>query len=249
MSDPLACCNTSADGAQFDKSADRVRGMFGEIAHRYDLANTVLSGGVHHLWRRTLLARLAARGPKRILDVCTGTGDLLRGLGSIAGPDGTVIGADFCMPMLEVAATKVVDAGGRIPLCQGDALALPFPAAAFDAVTVAFGVRNFESLPRGLSELWRVLAPGGTLSVLEFGQPRQPIFRALYNWYSRVLMPRIGGLVTGRRAAYRYLPETAKEFPCGDQFLEAAAPLGPLNATAHSLTFGIAYLYEITKVK
>lgn len=212
--------------------------MFGEIAPRYDLANTALSFGIHRLWRRALLKMLPGPlpAPGRALDLCTGTGDLLPAL---HGKAAQVIGADFCMPMLKEGARRH---GLNFPLVQADALKLPFADYAFSLITVAFGVRNFENLVDGLREMRRLLTPGGYLLVLEFGQP-QGAFGAIFRFYSRFIMPMIGGLLTGNREAYRYLPETAAKFPCGERFERILADAGYKVIGARALTGGIAYCY------
>lgn len=216
--------------------AHDVQRMFGSIASRYDLTNTVLSGGIHHVWKRRVVRRVP-RGVGPVLDLCTGTGDLLPLLERRCRE---VIGGDFCLPMLEQGRAR-----GRATaaLVQCDALRLPFADQTFAAITVAFGVRNLEDLSRGLAEMYRVLAPGGRLVILEFGQPRWAPFRSVYNWYSRRLMPLIGGCLTGNRAAYTYLPETAKLFPCGEAFAERLRDVGFTPRETTALTGGIAYLY------
>jgi demethylmenaquinone methyltransferase/2-methoxy-6-polyprenyl-1,4-benzoquinol methylase len=218
--------------------AKNVQSMFGSIAQRYDLANTVLSFGVHHLWKRRAVKALPHPPSGRILDLCTGTGDLLVLLRKRFP---SVVGADFSLPMLRVG--QVRPGHQELPLVQGDALRLPFPDKSFDGVTVAFGVRNLESLSLGLSEMARVLKPGGALVVLEFGQPPGVLFGALYRWYSKWIMPHIGGGLTGNKDAYNYLPETAAEFPCGQRFVDQLTQCGYVNSSVQTLTFGIAYLY------
>jgi demethylmenaquinone methyltransferase/2-methoxy-6-polyprenyl-1,4-benzoquinol methylase len=217
-----------------------VQRMFGSIAARYDLTNSVLSLGIHHLWKH-LVVRRVPRGAGPVLDLCTGTGDLLP---LLERRTTGVVGGDFCLPMLERGRER-----GRsdAPLVQCDALNLPFPDRTFTAVTVAFGVRNLEDVRRGLKEIRRVLTPGGKLVILEFGQPTWAPFRAVYNWYSRVLMPWIGGLLTGNRSAYTYLPETAKAFPSGGDFEVILREAG-FSATRYDpLSGGIAYIYEGTR--
>jgi demethylmenaquinone methyltransferase/2-methoxy-6-polyprenyl-1,4-benzoquinol methylase len=207
--------------------------MFSSIACRYDLANTVLSMGIHHLWKRSI----AQAVPKNsaVLDLCTGTGDLLPLLKKRAG---TVIGADFCFPMLEIASKR-----SKIPLCQADALNLPFTDAQFDAVTVAFGIRNLEDRAKGLSEIYRVLRPGGILLILEFGQPTIPVWSELYIFYSKFIMPLIGSALTGNKFAYEYLPETSKAFPSRELFSAELKESGYTNISYRSFSGGIAYLY------
>lgn len=218
--------------------ASKVQQMFGSIAERYDVTNSVLSFGIHHLWKRWVVKALPLPPTAKILDLCTGTGDLLR---LLRGRFTTVLGADFCLPMLQVGQARPGHAG--LALIQGDALRLPFQDAAFDGVTVAFGVRNLESLESGLGEVRRVIRPGGALVVLEFGQPRGFLFGPLYRAYSRFIMPLVGGGLTGNREAYSYLPETAAAFPCGESFVQLLNRAGFQDCIARPLTFGIAYIY------
>jgi demethylmenaquinone methyltransferase / 2-methoxy-6-polyprenyl-1,4-benzoquinol methylase len=223
--------------------SDDVQKIFGSIAARYDLANSVLSFGIHHYWRRALLRLLPAepsssgRSADLVLDVCTGTGDLLP---LIKHRFGRVIGVDFSRPMLNVGKKKL---GSEYLLAQGDSLQLPFSDQSFGLVTVAFGVRNFEQLEAGLREIRRVLKPNGHLLVLEFGQPRGRIFGALYRFYSKFFMPRIGALLTGNRAAYTYLPATAATFPCREEFTALLERQGFYEARFVALSSGIAYAY------
>lgn len=220
-----------------------VRGMFGSIAPRYDLGNTVLSMGIHHLWRRKLIGMLPEiTEPAIILDLCTGTGDLLPVLKKKV-PHGTIVGADFCYPMLEEAARKEKVRSTKGSILQADALKLPLPDNSITAVTVAFGVRNFENTLIGLKEINRVLVPGGTLLVLEFGQP-SGLFGLFYRLYSKFVMPVIGGLITGNRDAYKYLPETASRFPAGNRFLSLLQESGFKRGEVLSLTGGIACAYR-----
>jgi demethylmenaquinone methyltransferase/2-methoxy-6-polyprenyl-1,4-benzoquinol methylase len=217
-----------------------VRAMFGSIAKRYDLANTFLSLGIHKWWRRKLkkLWGKEDRGP--VLDLCTGTGDVLSDL---KGSFQTSIGADFCLPML----VKGQDRYGHTTLLQADAQHLPFPENVFHVVTVSFGIRNVESLARGLSEIHRVLVPGGVVLILEFGQPANPMWRAVFQWYSTWILPVLGALITGNRAAYEYLPATSRTFPCREHFLNELTEAGYEKGEYYSLTGGIAYIYRGVK--
>lgn len=231
--------------SQIEKKATRVRSMFGAIAARYDVTNSVLSFGIHHYWKH-LVAGLLEPGAKRVLDLCTGTGDLLPRLsvryGKLFG--GQIVGGDFCYPMLAQAKRRF---GERFALVQADALNLPFSQNRYDLVTVAFGVRNFENLESGLTEIHRVLSPGGHIAILEFGQPEGMLFGPLYRWYSRALMPLIGGVLTGNIEAYRYLPHTAAEFLCGAEFERVLERCKFTPVKTKRLTLGIAYIYLASK--
>ncbi len=227
---------------QYSPTTTEVKEMFGSIAGRYDITNTVLSFGMHHLWKFRLVRLLAQDNSKKVLDLCTGTGDLLP---LLAKRFGDVTGADFCEPMLNVGREKYKGRGYNF--VQADAASLPFEDASFDIVTVSFGVRNFKDLKQGLSEIRRVLTPDGTLLVLEFGQPKNFLFRSFYNFYSKYIIPIIGGIMTGNRSAYTYLPQTSKTFPCGKAFEEILSELNFIKPESQPATFGIAYLYKASK--
>ena len=220
-----------------------VQRMFASIAPRYDRTNEVLSFGVHRRWRRAAVRLSGISAGGRALDCATGTGDLALALKRKAGPTGEVIGTDFCAEMLALAPAKAAKAGLPIRFEVADAMALPYAAAAFDVATIAFGIRNVDDPVRCLREPARVVKPGGRVAVLEFGQPRGP-FGALFRFYSRHVMPAVGGLLTGNRAAYEYLPRTANAFPAGEKFLALMDEAGAYSArTAYPLMFGTAYVY------
>ena len=222
--------------------AGLVNRMFASIARRYDVTNAVLSFGIHHGWRRRLLSLLPPNPGAVALDLCTGTGDLLP---LLKRRFGRVFGADFCLPMLLEAERKgEVRSAAAGRLVQGDGLRLPFADASFDVVSVAFGVRNFENLDLGLTEIRRVLKSGGSALILEFGQPTIPVWSAIFAAYSRWVMPMIGAVLTGNRAAYTYLPETARAFPCREKFRERLAAAGFGRIEYVSLSGGIAYAYR-----
>ena len=229
---------------KYSPASVEVKDMFGTIAPKYDLTNTVLSFGMHHLWKQRLVQSLPESHDKRVLDLCTGTGDLLP---LLSNRFGSVVGADFCLEMLEVGRKKFEVLGTPFELVQADALNLPFEDTSFDIVSVSFGVRNFKDLNKGLSEILRVLRPGGSILILEFGQPNGLLFGPLYRFYSKYVIPLIGGVLTGNRYAYKYLPETSKNFPAGEKFLSTLKQIGFFNPTSTKLTFGIAQIYKASK--
>ena len=224
-----------------------VREMFASIARRYDTANEVLSLGIHKGWRRAAVHLSGAAPGQRVLDCATGTGDLALEFKRAVGASGEVIGTDFCAEMLESAPAKAAKAGLQVKFAVADVLALPYPAGQFDVASIAFGIRNVDDPLLCLREMARVVKTGGCVIVLEFGQPRGP-FGALFRAYSRGVMPVVGGLLTGNRAAYEYLPRTAAAFPAGEKFLDVMRESDAFSAMeAHPLTFGTAYVYRGVK--
>ncbi|TMA74707.1 MAG: bifunctional demethylmenaquinone methyltransferase/2-methoxy-6-polyprenyl-1,4-benzoquinol methylase UbiE [Deltaproteobacteria bacterium] len=224
-----------------------VREMFASIARRYDTANEVLSLGIHKGWRRAAVHLSGAAPGQRVLDCATGTGDLALEFKRAVGAGGEVIGTDFCAEMLESAPAKAAKAHLQVKFAVADVLALPYPDGQFDVASIAFGIRNVDDPLLCLREMARVVKPGGCVIVLEFGQPRGP-FGALFRAYSRGVMPVVGGLLTGNRAAYEYLPRTAAAFPAGEKFLGVMRESDAFSATeAHPLTFGTAYVYRGVK--
>ena len=186
--------------------------MFSRIAPRYDLLNTVLSLGQDRAWRNEAAREALAGGGQAILDAATGTGELALTL-KRQRPQASVTGLDFAQPMLEVARGKLQAAGVQVGLVQGDVLNLPFEDASFDAVTIAYGLRNLSDVDGGLRQMARVLRPGGRLVILEFPPPPEGAFGRVFRFYFRSVLPRIGGLVSGSREAYEYLPESVLAFP------------------------------------
>jgi demethylmenaquinone methyltransferase/2-methoxy-6-polyprenyl-1,4-benzoquinol methylase len=228
---------------ELDKSGAAISGMFSSIAGRYDFLNHVLSANWDRRWRRIAARSLNGRH-RRVLDLATGTGDLAIAIGTEGR---TVAGADFCLDMLAVAREKTAKPGSRrVALSAADALALPFGDASFDAVTVGFGVRNFADLPRGLSEIRRVLRPGGKLLILEFSQPRG-LWGAMYRSYAGRVLPRIGKLLSGSRPAYEYLSRSAREWPARDEFSAALERSGFSDVSARSLALGVVALHEAVR--
>ena len=223
---------------------EAVREMFATIAPRYDLANQLLSLGIHRRWRKELVRRAALPAGASALDCATGTGDLALELARAVGPAGQVAGVDFCEPMLEGAREKAKAEGAAVEFRQADVQSLPFPDRRFDLASIAFGIRNVDDPLKCLREMARVVRPGGQVWVLEFGQPRG-LFGGFYRFYNWAVVPNLGHLVTGKRSPYRYLPRTAKAFPAGDRFLALMDGAGVfLERNAFPLTFGVAYLYR-----
>jgi demethylmenaquinone methyltransferase/2-methoxy-6-polyprenyl-1,4-benzoquinol methylase len=229
------------NGSAANEHAGRVREMFSRIATRYDLLNHVLSANVDKRWRRIvatkLREKLSGKEP-RVLDVACGTGDLSLTLFEITGA--RVVGTDFCRPMLAIAAGKT---SGQVPLIEGDALRLPFRSGSFDAVTIAFGLRNLSSVENGLAELCRVLKPGGWVAVLEFSRPSNAIVRACYGLYFRNVLPVLGGVVSGSLSAYAYLPASVQKFPDQEQLALLMKQTGFDQVQYQNLTGGIAALH------
>ena len=230
------------DTPQSKKS--QVRTMFDRIAPRYDLLNHTLSFHIDRLWRRRAVRILRRRNPEHVLDLATGTGDLAVALAR-GIPGVRVTGVDLSEGMLDVARRKVAACGpgGRIELLQGDAEHLALADASVDAATVAFGVRNFGDLEAGLGELARTIRPGGAVVILEFSRPRNPLFRAVYEFYSGRILPRIGGAVSRDRRAYEYLPASVGAFPAPEDFMRLMERAGFRNCCARSQSFGIAQIY------
>lgn len=224
-----------------NEHAGRVREMFAGIAKRYDLLNHLLSGNVDKRWRRIVAERVREKlssSSSLILDVACGTGDLSLTLFENTGA--RVVGTDFCRPMLEIAAGKTSD---RIPLIEGDALDLPFRDGTFEVVTIAFGLRNLASVEGGLAELRRVLKPGGWVAVLEFSRPANAMMRPLFGLYFTRVLPLMGGLVSGSRMAYSYLPASVQRFPDQEQLLLLMQQSGFEQVRFENLTGGIAALH------
>ena len=219
--------------------ARRVRDMFARISPRYDLLNHLLSGNIDKRWRRIVVEKLRPQlSPgSEILDVACGTGDLSIALFENIGA--RVTGVDFCRPMLERAARKP----SKVAFVEGDALHLPFGDGVFDAVTIAFGLRNLSSVEQGLKELRRVLQPNGWAAILEFSKPVVPGFRSLAAVYCTRLLPRIGGIISGSRSAYEYLPDSVSRFPDQETLLAMMTAAGFADVGFENLTGGIAALH------
>jgi len=229
-----------------DKSTERVRDMFGEIAPRYDLMNHLLSLNIDRWWRSRVVRMVKPKGERPILDVCTGTGDLALAWRKHVDENVNIVGADYCREMLEIGVAKSEKAGAaeQISFVEADAQHLPFPDDEFQIVSVAFGLRNVADTDQGLREMTRVCAPGGRVAVLEFSLPRWQPFRGIYGWYFRRVLPRIGQLFARNKSeAYSYLPESVGEFPDGEALASRLREAGLINVWFKSFTFGVATLY------
>lgn len=228
--------------------AGRVREMFAGIAVRYDFLNHFLSANTDKRWRSLVVKRLQSvltNDGQRVLDVACGTGDLALVIARTTGAH--VIGTDFCRPMLEIAARKAATEASLIPFVEGDALKLPFTDDSFDAVSIAFGLRNLSNVEGGLRELWRVLKPGGRAAILEFSRPVVPGFRAVFQFYFNRVLPLIGGLVSGSRGAYEYLPDSVSRFPDQKKLAQLMRDVGFAEVEYQNLTGGIAALHLGTR--
>ena len=226
---------------------EQVATMFNNISHKYDFLNHFLSLGIDILWRKKAVRMLAPHQPKKILDIATGTADFA--IEALKLNPEEIIGIDISEGMLNVGKEKIKKKGvdNIISLELGDSENLRFEAAYFDAYTVAFGVRNFENLEKGLTEMLRVLKPKGTGIILEFSKPRKFPVKQLYNFYFNKILPGIGKMVSKDTAAYTYLPESVYAFPDGEDFLQLLTKIGYKDAKATTLLFGIATIYKASK--
>jgi demethylmenaquinone methyltransferase/2-methoxy-6-polyprenyl-1,4-benzoquinol methylase len=222
----------------------QVENMFDKIAFRYDFLNRFLSAGIDVGWRKKAIKQLLSSKPKNILDVATGTGDFAITSYEILKPD-KITGIDISEGMLEIGRKKIEKAGlqQKIELLNGDSEAILFDNDTFDAVTVAFGVRNFENLEKGLSEIRRVLKPGGKLIVLEFTKPSAPVIKQLYNFYMNTITPKIGKVIAKNNEAYQYLNDSVLQFPEKESFIHILNQSDYRNAFYKTLTLGICSIY------
>lgn len=226
---------------------EQVARMFDGISHRYDFLNHVLSLGIDRMWRKKAIELLKPLQPKYILDVATGTGDFA--FAALSLKPEKIVGVDISEGMLRIGRKKTEhrNLNGKIEMILADSENLPFEENKFDAVTVAFGVRNFENLEHGLAEIKRVLRPGGMAVILEFSKPKPGLFARLYVFYFKHILPRIGSWLSGDRAAYTYLPESVDAFPCGEAFTAVLQKVGFKDTSCKPLTFGISSVYTARK--
>ena len=226
-----------------------IHDMFAGIANRYDLLNHTLSLNIDKRWRRrvsAILKDILANPDADILDIACGTGDLAIELASKG--NAAVTGTDFCRPMLKFVKEKIDAANRTIPLVEADAMELPFPSESFDALTIAFGLRNLPNVENGLAELLRILRPKGKLVVLEFSQPVIPGIREAFNLYFTRILPRIGGLVSGSRCAYEYLPDSVRGFPPQKELAAMMQKIGFSNVQYRNLTGCIAAPHSVERL-
>ena len=228
---------------------EQVEEMFDNIAPTYDRLNHIMSLNIDRIWRRRVMRIIRRAKPQRIMDVATGTGDLAIAMARKVN-EAHILGVDLSEEMLSEARKKIkrLELEKRITLEKGDAENLTMVASeSVDAATVAFGVRNFENIERGLSEIYRTLRPGGKLVVLEFSMPKNRLVRWVYRQYAHRLLPRIGGMISKDKQAYTYLPDSVEEFPAPERFAEILKGVGFKSVKLSSQSFGIAYIYNATK--
>jgi demethylmenaquinone methyltransferase / 2-methoxy-6-polyprenyl-1,4-benzoquinol methylase len=232
---------------QTTSKKEQVATMFNNIAPKYDFLNQLLSMGIHKGWRRKAVQLLKGNNPKTILDIATGTGDFAIEAMKL-NPD-KVVGVDISEGMLKFGVVKINKLGlqNKIELKLGDSENLPFSDNSFDAITVGFGVRNFENLEKGINDIYRVLSPNGLVSILEFSKPRKFPIKQVYHFYFRFVTPLIGKTFSKDSSAYTYLPESVKAFPDGEDFLNVLRKSGFKDSKAIPVSFGIASIYVARK--
>ncbi len=226
----------------------KVHQMFSQVAAKYDLANNVLSSGIHHLWRKNLVQYSGAKIGDSILDCATGTGDLAIQFKKVVGPTGEVIGTDFCEAMLQPAPIKALQKNLSIHFQVADVQNLPFDDNKFNVTSISFGIRNVEDPVQGLKEMARVTKSGGQVMILEFSQV-EGLFGGVFNFYSEKILPKIGGILTGQKQAYEYLQNSSARFPGGEKFVEMMNETKAFKQVSFKqLTGGIATMYMGTKI-
>ena len=239
MTDPV---DFGYERVSADEKTRRVRGVFESVAGKYDLMNDLMSGGLHRLWKRYAVGVAAVREGARVLDLAGGTGDLARLFAKAAGATGRVVLTDINHAMLVEGRDKLIDSGMPLPVVQCDAEALPFPDRSFDAVSIGFGLRNVTQKENALAEMRRVLVPGGVALVLEFSKAAPPLAPA-YDWYSFNVLPKLGRLVAGDEASYRYLAESIRMHPDQEALKAMMERAGFDSVEYHNLTAGVVALH------
>lgn len=227
---------------------ETINAMFSEVAPRYDRANHLLSGGVDYYWRHRLARKVAKCGPKDVVDLATGSGDVAFVLSDHLGDDVSITGMDFCQPMLDLADEKkqAKPSHAKIPFRIGDCMNLPLEDESVDVITISFGVRNFEDRQRGLTEMKRALRPGGSAFILEFSQP-YAWFRPFYYIYLKAILPVIARIICGKREAYDYLANSIEGFPSRKDLSDQILQAGFSRVEATPLTFGIVAIHQAVK--
>jgi demethylmenaquinone methyltransferase / 2-methoxy-6-polyprenyl-1,4-benzoquinol methylase len=233
---------------RLSEKGERIQQMFGAIAPRYDFLNHLLSLGIDKRWRKVAVRLIKAPEGGRVLDVATGTGDVALEIARTTPASVKITGADFSAEMIRLGEAKAAASpySDRISFKVAPCEDLPFPTATFDSVTIAFGIRNVVDRRLGLAEMWRVLKPGGRMVILEFSTPRSALFRNLYYFYFKRVLPAIGGLFSSYNA-YKYLPDSVLEFPSTEEFCATMTDIGLKNVRCQLLTFGIAAIYVASK--
>ena len=239
MTDPV---DFGYERVSADEKTRRVRGVFESVAGKYDLMNDLMSGGLHRLWKRYAVGVAAVREGARVLDLAGGTGDLARLFAKAAGATGRVVLTDINHAMLAEGRDKLIDSGMPLPVVQCDAEALPFPDRSFDAVSIGFGLRNVTQKENALAEMRRVLVPGGVALILEFSKVAPPLAPA-YDWYSFNVLPKLGRLVAGDEASYRYLAESIRMHPDQEALKAMMERAGFDSVEYHNLTAGVVALH------
>ncbi|HVA94467.1 MAG TPA: bifunctional demethylmenaquinone methyltransferase/2-methoxy-6-polyprenyl-1,4-benzoquinol methylase UbiE [Candidatus Dormibacteraeota bacterium] len=238
---------TRPEGVRDEKeAAAHVREMFGHIAPRYDLLNHLLSLDIDKVWRRRVARRYSSvlrDSSARVLDLCCGTGDLAFAFRKHAPQGAKIVGSDFVPEMLIRARAKAAASGAKAEFVEADALSLPFGDGTFELVSCAFGFRNLANYERGLHEICRVLKPGGSVAILEFAEPRGKLFGALYRFYFRNVLPRLGGWISGNSSAYTYLPSSVSKFPSPEKLQSQFERAGLVDVGFERWTGGIVTLH------
>lgn len=236
--------NTNKPVVQNSPDPEKIRSMFSKVAAKYDKANSVLSVGIHHLWRKKVIALSNAQPGMKILDCATGTGDLAIAFKKAVGTSGSVIGTDFCVEMMETAPAKAQADNLEIKFEFADVTKLQYADKSFDITSISFGIRNVYDPVVALQEMARVTKPGGKVMVLEFGKMDMPIVSPVYNYYAENILPKLGGIVSGQKEAYEYLQKSSAAFPSKENFLDLMKKTGQFSEMNYTpVSFGIAYIY------
>ena len=231
------------------KKSQLILGYFNSVSRKYDMMNTLLSFGIHHIWKRIAVRMLGLNSGDRVLDVCGGTGDLAVLAARAVGQTGHITLYDFSSAMINAGRFKKNNSSirKRIEYIQGDVQQLSFQNESFDVAMIGFGIRNVIDMKKGFKEMYRILKPGGKMMCLEFSKPVSPIFRLLYNYYSFYIIPFLGKSITGSAQAYTHLPESIRTFPSPDELKDILKNIGFLHVTHRKLTNGIAVIHLAKK--